>query len=231
MGIKLRLWAPKVKNVVRVNRAFFIGEFIKETLNELTAGDHHPLDEIVEAGIVKNQYIGEISIRYFVERGAGKRLKIAEVTIRIDWEKYRVNVAGLGHDLEINGDKKKIEQVSNVLVVLFKFLEGYRKQVNAKTDIIWEWVPGIDVQHAKQEMNSQQAEKFEWMGGEVHDFGAADVPQLKTAIDAEKLQRDLEYEITVTPKLLDEIKVIARITDQKRVLGLLAASKKENEAG
>jgi len=224
MSLRLRLWSPRVKNVVRVNRAFFIGEFIKEALNELTSGDHHPLDEIVEVGIVKHQYIGEISIRYFIEREGGESLKVAEVTIRIDWERFKVNIAGLGPDLEIDGDKKKIEQVSNALVVLFRFLEGYRKQLNAKTDIIWQWAPGIDVKQAKLDMNSKQAAQFQWAGGEVHKFGAADLPQLRSAIDTEKSQRDLEYEFAITPKLLDEIKIIARVTDQKRVLELLGKS-------
>ena len=215
MAVKLR--GTHVKTLVRVSRRAFIGDFLCEVLNELTAGDLHPVDEIIELGIVKNQLIGEMTVQYIVDRGK-KKLKIAEVTISIDWDRHRVNVAGLGEDLEIDAESGKIEQVSKALVVLFGYLDKYRKRTRAESELVFQWAPGVDAQEARKIMDSQQAKAFKWHGGEIHDFGALGHSELKSAANAAKEDRDLEYELTITPQLLDEIRLVARVTDEGRVL-------------
>ena len=94
--MSVRLRGPEVHNFVKINRAVFIGDFVQEVLDELTGNDHHPLNEIVEDGLVKNHYIGAIRVNYLVRDDMGEKRKIAEVAIEIDWERHKVNVAGLG---------------------------------------------------------------------------------------------------------------------------------------
>lgn len=211
------LRAPQTKVLARIGRAKFIGEFLEEVVDKLTGGIHESWNELVENGIVKNQFIGEITIRYLIAHGKSDKRKIGEVSIHIDWEKYKINLGGFGEELEIDYDVGRIEQVSQVLVVLLEFLDDYRKKQNATTQITLQWAPGVDAGEARRAMKTVQADNFKWLGSELHDFSFSDLEatHLKKAVETGKAEQGVDYEFTLTPKLLSEIQVRARITDPK----------------
>ena len=228
--MRVHLRGPKVKTLVRVDRAAFIGDLVQEIVGDLTDRQHPALDEIIETGIVKNQFLGQITVQYLVDIGSAVRPRqIAEVSIQIDWERFRINVAGLGEDLEIAPERGKIEQVSDVLVKLLRFLSDYRERTGARSTIVFQWAPGVDAARASEAMNTRQAESFAWVGGSVHDFGKVDSPVLKAADANAKSQKGAEYEITVTPERLDELRIVARFADEAGVQRLLGEAREESE--
>lgn len=108
-----------------------------DVVNELTQAflvqNQQNVSEILRKGILERQYLSIIHI-YLIDNND---LRIAEITITIDWDLHRLRIKGGKNEFSIDPTRSVNEQISEVFPVITRHINRLKSAFKIKRSEVW----------------------------------------------------------------------------------------------
>lgn len=147
-----------------VSRADFLGKLLKYVAKSTLRND--TLSDRIENGVVRNQWIETIHIQ-----GLDSAERIcAEIVMRIDWDRYRLNINNGEREVEYDLDRSPSKNVSGKIDALIDIFIDVVEENGLKSD--WAINYGSDVnRELVREVIGTSPSKREWKPGTKKPVG------------------------------------------------------------